>query len=197
MAQRAGVRDVWAKYGLAQNREEYELLRRVTHWTLEDVEREKKLRVEEVEPLIVLENGLGDLLDEFDFAPFQDRSSGRMTLVLDVWKKTVDVQQHFNDLELRIRNYAVTILAAILGLAAYGIKEDLRIVVLGHSTSLSAAVLIAGIFPWLAFYFMDRFWYHRLLYGAVGHGSRIEDRWKTTIPEIALTDSIGKARANP
>jgi len=197
MAQRAGVIDVWAKYGLAQNREEYELLRRVTHWTLEDVEREKKLRVEEVEPLIVLENGLGDLLDEFDFAPFQDRSSGRMTLVLDVWKKTVDVQQHFNDLELRIRNYAVTILAAILGLAAYGIKEDLRIVVLGHSTSLSAAVLIAGIFPWLAFYFMDRFWYHRLLYGAVGHGSRIEDRWKTTIPEIALTDSIGKARANP
>ena len=71
------------------------MLRRVTHWTLEDVEREKKLRVEEVEPLIVLENGLGDLLDEFDFAPFQDRSSGRMTLVLDVWKKTVDVPATF------------------------------------------------------------------------------------------------------
>ena len=193
MAQRAGVTDVWAKYGLAQNREEYELLRKVTHWTLEDVEREKKLRVEEVKPSVVLENGLGDLLGEFDVAPFQDRSSGRMTLALDAWKKTVDVQQHFNDLELRIRNYAVTILAAILGLAAYGIKEDLRIVALGHSTSLAAAVLVAGVFPWLAFYFMDRFWYHRLLYGAVGHGSRIEDRWKTAIPEIALTDSIGKA----
>lgn len=193
MAQKAGVRDVWAKYGIAQNREEYELLRKVTHWTLEDVEREKKLRVEDVKPSIVLEKGLDNLIGEFDFVPFQDRSSSRMTLVLDVWKKTVDVQQHFNDLELRIRNYAVTILAAILGLAAYGIKEDIQIVVLGHFISLSAAVLIAGIFPWLAFYFMDRFWYHRLLYGAVGHGSRIEDRWKTAIPEIALTDSIGKA----
>ena len=169
------------------------MLRRVTHWTLEDVEREKKLRSEEVKPSVVLENGLADLLDEFNFAPFREISSGHIALVLDAWKKTVDVQQHFNDLELRIRNYAVTILAAILGLAAYGIREDIRIVVWGHATSLAAAVLIAGIVPWLAFYLMDRFWYHRLLYGAVGHGIWIENRWKTTIPEIALTGSIGKA----
>jgi hypothetical protein len=193
MAQKAGVKDVWAKYGQAQNREEYELLRRVTHWTLEDVEREKKLRSEAVKPSVALENGFGDLLDEFNFAPFRENSSGRMALVLDAWKKTVDVQQHFNDLELRIRNYAVTVLAAILGLAAYGIKEDIRIIVVSYSTSLAAAVLITGIVPWLAFYLMDRFWYHRLLYGAVGHGNWIENRWKTTIPEIALTDSIGKA----
>jgi phosphoglycolate phosphatase-like HAD superfamily hydrolase len=33
MALDAGVLDVWAKYGQAQHREEYELLREVTHWT--------------------------------------------------------------------------------------------------------------------------------------------------------------------
>ena len=32
MAQDARVTDVWAKYGLALNRPEYELLRQVTHW---------------------------------------------------------------------------------------------------------------------------------------------------------------------
>ena len=41
MAQSAGVTDVHAKYGEAQQRPEYELLRRVTHWTDEDVARER------------------------------------------------------------------------------------------------------------------------------------------------------------
>lgn len=41
MAQNAGVTDVHAKYGEAQHRPEYELLRRVTHWNDEDVARER------------------------------------------------------------------------------------------------------------------------------------------------------------
>lgn len=41
MAQRAGVTDVHAKYGEAQHRPEYDLLRRVTHWNDEDVARER------------------------------------------------------------------------------------------------------------------------------------------------------------
>ena len=32
--------------------------------------------------------------------------------VVEAWKKTVDVQQQFNDIELRIRNYAITLLVA-------------------------------------------------------------------------------------
>src|SRR5260370_35375971 len=122
-AQRGGGKDVWAKYGQAQNREEYELLRRVTHWTLEDVEREKKLRSEEIKPSVVLENGFGDLLDEVDFAPFRESSSGRISLVLDVWKKTFDGQQHVNASELRIRNYAITIPPPLLGVASHGIRH--------------------------------------------------------------------------
>lgn len=34
---------------------------------------------------------------------------------IDLWKQTVEVQQHFNDLEWRIRGLALT--AATLGLA--------------------------------------------------------------------------------
>ncbi len=43
MAQAAGVLDVHAKFGEAQMRSEYELLRRVTHWSRQDVEREREL----------------------------------------------------------------------------------------------------------------------------------------------------------
>lgn len=43
MAQAAGVTDVHAQYGETQSRAEYDLLRRVTHWSEEDVERERAL----------------------------------------------------------------------------------------------------------------------------------------------------------
>jgi FMN phosphatase YigB (HAD superfamily) len=44
MAQDAGVTDVLAGYGAVQHREEYDLLRQVSHWPDEDVLREQKPR---------------------------------------------------------------------------------------------------------------------------------------------------------
>jgi phosphoglycolate phosphatase len=67
MAQKAGVHDVHAAYGVAHKREEYELLREVTHWTAEDVERERRLSQAHVQPTFVLEEGFADILRHFDF----------------------------------------------------------------------------------------------------------------------------------
>ena len=68
MAQDAGVLDVYAKYGLAQHRPSYDVLRRVTHWQEEDVEREKRSLVRsEVVPTYTLETSFAQLLDLFDF----------------------------------------------------------------------------------------------------------------------------------
>jgi hypothetical protein len=39
-------------------------------------------------------------------------------LAVEAWKKTVDVQQHFNDLELRVRNFAITFTAGFWGSSA-------------------------------------------------------------------------------
>ncbi|MGB3684156.1 MAG: hypothetical protein WA990_16885, partial [Rubrobacteraceae bacterium] len=41
-------------------------------------------------------------------------SNDRAWLTLEQWKKVVEVQQHFNDLELRIRNFALIITGAFL-----------------------------------------------------------------------------------
>lgn len=74
MAQEAGVTDVFARYGLAHHREEYELLRRVSHWTEADIEREKKLRAEhDVHPSYTLKERFSELLDLFEFEPFAAR----------------------------------------------------------------------------------------------------------------------------
>lgn len=192
MAQAVGVNDVWAKYGVANGRCEYELLRRVTHWTKADVERERKLSPTEVKPACALDDSFEEIFEHFTFTAFVDRSREHVALSLEAWKKTIDVQQHFNDLELRIRNYAITVVVAIVGAVAFALKEHMYIRLGRVTTPLAAGLLFAGLLGWLAFYFMDRWWYHRLLYGAVKHGAFIEKRLARILPEIALTESIGR-----
>lgn len=114
---------------------------------------------------------------------------------LEMWKTAVTVQQHFNDLELRIRNFAVTLLVTVIGAAALALKEHYVIKLQGKDFPLAAGILFVGIIGWLAFYFMDRFWYHRLLIAAVLHAGDIETRFKDTSPELGLTNAIGKGSA--
>jgi phosphoglycolate phosphatase len=76
MAQEAGVIDVFAKYGLAQHRDEYELLRRVSHWTNADIEREKQLKAQHnVHPSYTLTERFGEVVDLFEFEPCAARPS--------------------------------------------------------------------------------------------------------------------------
>lgn len=42
----------------------------------------------------------------------------KMDFVIEAWKKTIDVQQHFNTIEMQIRNIAVTVLTATIGASA-------------------------------------------------------------------------------
>jgi phosphoglycolate phosphatase len=63
-----GARDAWAKYGVAQQRDEYELLREVTHWTDADVERERQIaRRPNVTPSVTLDDRFAELLNYFEF----------------------------------------------------------------------------------------------------------------------------------
>lgn len=92
----------------------------------------------------------------------------KVDLAVDAWKTTVSVQQHFNDLELRIRNFAITFAAAVLGLVGLALKEDPK-------SLLPAALLGIGTMAWAAFYLMDRLWYHRFLDAAGEHARRVEE----------------------
>lgn len=70
MAQLLRVHDVWAKYGAtAQDRDEYKLLQRVSHWKEHDVQQEKAIRRRpHVTATYVLEKSFAELLDLFEFA---------------------------------------------------------------------------------------------------------------------------------
>jgi hypothetical protein len=106
---------------------------------------------------------------------------------IEIWKKIVDVQQHFNDLELRIRNFALIVTGAFLGLGGYAIKEGGIINAFGCDVSIAGLVVVSAIFPLLAFYFMDRLWYHRLLDGSVQAGIEAE----TALKALGYTVDLG------
>ena len=108
--------------------------------------------------------------------------------IIEIWKKTIDVQQHFNDIELRIRNLAITLIVAVLGVVAYSIKEAMNVSLFNHTFPMGSLILAGALPAWLAFYFMDRFWYHRLLLGAVDHALCLEK----SRPELGLSIAIGK-----
>jgi len=55
VAQSAGVVDVYAAYGQAHERAQYQRLVDITHWTEADVRRERELRQHDVQPTYVIE----------------------------------------------------------------------------------------------------------------------------------------------
>lgn len=109
---------------------------------------------------------------------------------IEIWKKIVDVQQHFNDLELRIRNFALIVTGAFLGLGGYAIKDAGVVKLFGLEVSIAGLVVVSAIFPLAAFYFMDRLWYHRLLNGSVYAGIEAETALKDLGYKVDLGSKI-------
>ena len=67
MAQDANIMDIYAQYGRAQHTAAYQLLREVTHWSNEDVEREKRITKREVSPGCILQDSFAQILENVEF----------------------------------------------------------------------------------------------------------------------------------
>ncbi|MBF0556106.1 MAG: HAD family hydrolase [Nitrospirae bacterium] len=64
MAKKIGVFGIWAKYGSTLHSDDYEKLVRISHWTKEDVQREKQLKKEaySIQPDFIIENSFTEIL---------------------------------------------------------------------------------------------------------------------------------------
>ncbi len=197
MANDVNVDSIYAKYGSETDNDAYNLLREVTHWSDEEVEREKKAKEEKKtstnEPTIVLKKSYKEIQDQYKFEQYvgHDRST-RFAEAREIWEKAIEVQMHFNDLELRIRNFALTLFTFTIVATGWLANEHYSISVLGFEMSAGVLMPIVGVFVMGVFWFMDRHWYHNLLIGAVLSSSRIEDIWSKHYPELNLTKSISE-----
>lgn len=119
-------------------------------------------------------------------------SSEEREVLLEYWKKAVDVQQHFNDIEWRIRGLALT--AATATIAAAGVVASNGIE-LWNWLSVGAIIAVLGLVLWWSFYFVDCHWYHPLLKAAVVSGEGYEQRIQDDIGIPGMTAAITAASA--
>lgn len=115
-----------------------------------------------------------------------------LEISLKAWEKAIEVQQHFNSIELQIRNYALTLFTAVLAGIGYLLKEKINIIIQGYLIPSSAIGSLVGVIIMCAFYFMDKYWYHKLLKGSVMHAVFIEKSLEEQYPAITLSSTIGK-----
>lgn len=193
MANEVGILSVYAEYGTSHLKDEYELLKKVTHWTEEDVLKEKQTTSKNIQPNIVLK---ASILELFNYVTF-DTPSQQDSLVntVDIWKKTIDVQMHFNDIELKIRQFAVTLTTLIIGgfFALRGTNKITECISIGnYSINTISIAFVATAIIWLIFYFMEQVWYHPLLKGAVIEGMNLEKQISKHTNTDGLTTTIGK-----
>ena len=62
---------------------------------------------------------------------------------------------------MRIRNFALIVTGAFLGLGGYAIKDGGVVKLLGLEVSIAGLVVVSAIYPFAAFYFMDRLLFDR------------------------------------
>jgi hypothetical protein len=120
-----------------------------------------------------------------------------VALSVEAWKKTIDVQQHFNEICMKIRNVYATLLAGLFALI--GIletrTEDVMMSAFGYDVHGILFILL-GIFGIsMMFYFIDRHWYHRLLVGSVLNGMEVEKYLSEKLVGFKLTSTIGDQSA--
>jgi hypothetical protein len=112
--------------------------------------------------------------------------------IIEIWKTIVEVQRHFNDIAMKIRGLFITIVIAIAAAQGFLIEKHLSFP-LGSVTVLYATFIpLLGIVATYLFYFIDRYWYHRLLLGAVSQASMIERKYESEHPELGLGAKISE-----
>jgi hypothetical protein len=125
--------------------------------------------------------------------PSHDADPKNLASQIEVWKKIVDVQQHFNDIGWRIRALAMTALTFTLGATFFGYINAEPVSVGCFRLNPAAFVPVLGLLIWLLFWFADGIWYHRLLSGAGVAASPVEKQLKATGITADLSTEIQNA----
>lgn len=127
----------------------------------------------------------------------EDRDLEILKLEIEAWKTTIDVQMHFNDLQMKVRNFGIFIISALLGGAGISLKGDASFAFNEHQVSIAVFFLIAAILVWFLIYLVDMKWYYPLLVGSVKHGLEVEKRLSEHVPTATLTTKIKDESAVP
>ena len=99
-------------------------------------------------------------------------------LIMSAWTKIVDTQMHFNEMVMKVRSLAITLILAAFGAAAYAVQAPIFLGVYGKSVHIAFFIIIFGLTGWIALWVMDLGHFHKLLRGAVTKGMQLEAQYR-------------------
>lgn len=100
-------------------------------------------------------------------------------LILEEWKTVIQTQMHFNDMLMKMRTTAVTIVLAVFGAAAYSLQYDkLYLTISDYSFHAAVLIMTFGLGMLAGVFCLDYFYYYRMLLGAVKRGDEIDESYK-------------------
>ena len=115
------------------------------------------------------------------------------------WRATLDTQMHFDDMLMRTRTTAGSIIVGVFGAAAVSIAEyPQRLIQLpGKTVHIAAIIVAAGLMSLIAVFLLDYFYYFRMLLATVEQSQVLERESRQPGSPIALELSSRLSRAVP
>lgn len=104
--------------------------------------------------------------------PLKDPLPENVKWIFDEYKLVLETQMHFNEMLLRYRSLAFTVIPAFGGLAAF---------ILGNVINAKVGLLFGSTLlgVWIAVFLVDYLYYFRMLLGAVRRSKEMEDEIRT------------------
>lgn len=120
----------------------------------------------------------------------------RAKLLVEYWKQSTLVQQHFNDISMKVRNFAVVVFSGFLTGVGLSVHKGIFINVLGLEVNAAVLFALAGLVVTQLIHFMDTYWYHVFLKSAVSETLNIEKELKKILKVDTLSSAISKGSQN-
>jgi hypothetical protein len=117
----------------------------------------------------------------------------RGTLLVECWKQSTKVQQHFNDISMKVRNFAVVIFTTIITGVGLSLHKGIYLTIHDYQLSVAFLLSITGLLVTQLIHFMDTYWYHILLKGAVNETQKLEKEIKKILRIDTLAEGISSA----
>lgn len=108
----------------------------------------------------------------------RSNTSDERSMLLDLWKKAVETQMHFNEMSVKSRQLGLSFVVAALGVSVVllGKSEDFQIPLplVGYQIHSSGPLILLSAFGVYAVMRLDLGVYHKMLRGAVAFGEDLE-----------------------
>ena len=105
------------------------------------------------------------------------------------WRACIDTQMHFNDMLLRTRAAAMSIVIAVFGGAAVALERFPQNLMLfpGVGVPMAAIVMFFGLLLLFSVFVLDFFYYYRMLIAVVERTEEVEKESRNTGTHIDLS----------